>query len=406
MRLSTDQRGQTTIVIALGIFTLCGMAGLAADVGTLFRVKRILQTAADAGAIAAAAEARYGNDNAAAIAIATLNGVTNGSNGYTVTESITAAGYKVVASKSAPTFFMKVFGLNSMSVSATAVANNGPASNCIYALDPSGIDVGLTGTADLNMPDCGIIINSASSNGLNMTGTSTLTASSIGIVGGYNTSNNANYTPVPVTGVAPAPNPLAYLSAPSFSTSSCLSDPHITGSSGGSIGPSVSGGTVCYNGLSISGSGAVSMAPGTYIINGAMSMSGSGSLNMTGGTASGGVTPGVTIYLAPPNGSLSLTGSGALNISAPIDPSNPYTGILFFEDPTDTNNMKITGSTGSKLQGIFYAPNAALTLTGSSGATIQADLVVHALSMSGTADFTNYSTANANEPLTSPRLVQ
>ena len=393
MRLFSDQRGQTTIVIALGIFTLCGMAGLAADVGTLFRVKRVLQTAADAGAIAAAAEARYGDDNAAALAIASLNGVTNGSNGYTVTETITASGYQVVASQSAPTFFMKVFGLNSMAVSATAVANNGPASNCIYALDPSGIDVGLTGTANLNMPDCGIIINSGSSNGLNMTGSSSLTASSIGIVGGYNTTNNVNYTPVPVTGVAPAPNPLAYLSAPSFSTSSCLSDPHLT--SGGSIGPSISGGTVCYNGLSISGSGAVTMAPGTYIINGAMSMSGSGSLTGTGG---------VTIYLAPPNGSLSLTGSGALNISAPT--TGTYNGILFFEDPTDTNNMKVAGSTGSNLQGIFYAPNAALTLTGSSGANIQADLVVHALSMSGTANFTNYASANANEPLTSPRLVQ
>jgi hypothetical protein len=372
------------------------MAGLATDVGTLFRAKRVLQTAADAGAIAAAGEAKYGDDNAAALAIAARNGVTNGSNGYTVTESITASGYRVIATQAAPTYFMKLFHLTSMTVSATAIANNGPASNCIYTLDPSGIDVGMTGTADLSMPNCGIIINSGSSNGLNMTGTTTLTAESIGIVGGYDTTKNANYSPVPVTGVAPAPNPLGYLNAPSFSTSSCLSDPHISGSSGGSIGPSVSGGTVCYNGLSISGSGPVSMTPGTYIINGAMSMSGSGSLTGSG----------VTIYLAPPNGSLSLTGSGALNISAPTDSTNPYNGILFYEDASDTNNMKISGSSGSKMQGIFYAPNAALTLTGSSGATIQADLVVHALSMSGTADFTNYSTANANEPLTSPRLVQ
>jgi hypothetical protein len=138
------------------------------------------------------------------------------------------------------------------------------------------------------------------------------------------------------------------------------------------------------------------MTPGTYIINGAFSMSGSGSLSGSG----------VTIYLAPPNGSLSLTGSGSLNVSAPTDPSNPYNGILFYEDPADTNNMKITGSTGSTLQGIFYAPNAALTLSGSSGANIQADLVVHALSMSGTANFTNYSSANSNEPLTAPRLTQ
>ena len=394
MKRFGNQRGQTTIVMALSIFTLCGMAGFATDVGALFRAKRVLQTAADAGAYAAAAEAKFGDDNAAALAMASQNGVTNGSNGYTVTESIISGGYQVVASQAAPTYFMKLFHLTSMTVSATAVASNGPATNCIYALDPSGIDVGLTGTADLSMPNCGILINSGSSDGLNMTGTSSLTAASIGIVGNYNTTNNTSYSPTPVTGIAPAPNPLAWLSAPSFAPSSCLSDPHITGSSGGSIGPTTSGGTVCYNGLSISGSGAVTMTPGTYIINGAMSMSGSGS--MTGS--------GVTIYLAAPNGSLSLTGSGSLNISAPT--TGTYNGILFFEDPADTNSMKITGSTGSTLQGIFYAPDAALTLTGSSGATIQADLVVHALSMSGTADFTNYSTANSNEPLTAPRLVQ
>ena len=77
----------------------------------------------------------------------------------------------------------------------------------------------------------------------------------------------------------------------------------------------------------------------------------------------------------------SLTGSGALNISAPT--SGTYNGILFFEDPTDTNGMTITGSTGSNMQGIFYAPAASLSMTGTSGGTIYADLVVGSLSMSG-----------------------
>ncbi len=391
-----DQRGQTTIIMALSIFSLCGMAGFAVDVGTLFRAKRVLQTAADAGALAAAAEARYGDSVAVAKNMAARNGATDGTNGYTVTVNAISGGYQVIATQSAPTYFMKLFHLNSMSVSAVASAGNYAASNCIYALDPSGIDVGLTGTADLNMPDCGVIINSASSNGLNMTGTSTLTAASIGIVGGYDTTKNANYSPIPVTGVAPSPNPLAFLSAPSYSSGSCLADPHFTGSGTHSIGPSTSGGTICYNGLSMSGSGTLSLSPGVYVINGAFSLSGSGSMSGSG----------ITIYLAPPNGSLSLTGSGSLNVSAPTDTSNPYNGILFFEDPSDTNSMKITGSTGSAMQGIFYAPNAALTLSGSSGATIQADLVVHALSMTGTSNFSNYSSANTNEPLTAPRLTQ
>lgn len=394
VNLSRDQSGQTTIVLALCIFSVLGMAGLSSDVGVLFRTKRILQTAADAAAITAASEGRYGDYTTPAKAIAALNGVTDGSNGYTVSVGLIAGGYRVTASQAAPTFFLKLFHINSINVSATAAAANGPSTNCIYALDPSGIDIGLTGTSDLNMPDCGIIINSASSNALNMTGTSGITAASIGIVGGYDTTKNASYSPVPVTGIAPAPNPLAYLTAPSYSVSSCLSDPHITGSKTTTIGPAISGGVVCYNGLSMSGSGTTTLTPGTYVINGAMSMSGSGSMSGTG----------VTIYLAPPNGSLSLTGSGALNLSAPT--SGTYNGILFFEDVSDTNNMKITGSTSSTLQGIFYAPSAALTMSGTSGATIQADLVVHALSMTGTSNFSNYSTANPNEPLTAPYLFQ
>jgi len=392
-RFFCDQSGQTTIVIGLALFSICGMAGLAADVGTLFKTKRVLQTAADAGAIAAAAEAKYNNDNTAALAVASLNGVTNGSNGYTVTETITASGYKVVASQAAPTFFMKLFGLSTMNVSATAVGNNGPASGCIYTLDPSGIDVGLTGTGSLTMPDCGVVIDSASSNALNLSGGAVISAQSIGIVGGYNQSNNSQVNPIPVTGIAAASDPLSYITAPSFSSASCLPDPHLT-SGANTIGPSVAGGVICYNGLSISSGGTTTMNPGVYVINGGMSMTGSGTVSGSG----------VTIYLAPPNGSLSLTGSGALLLSAPT--SGTYNGILFYQDKADTNSMKVAGSSGSIIQGIFYAPNAPLSLQGASGSQIYADLVVHALSIAGNNTLKNYAQVNTSSPLTTPRLVQ
>jgi hypothetical protein len=121
----------------------------------------------------------------------------------------------------------------------------------------------------------------------------------------------------------------------------------------------------------------------------------------------------ITIYLAPPNGALSLTGSGALNISAPNDStcsspctSNPYNGILFYEDPSDTNAMKVGGSNGSSIQGIFYAPSATLSLAGSSGANFYTDLVVNSLSLAGTNNLHNYSAVNPNTPLTAPRVVE
>jgi hypothetical protein len=136
------------------------------------------------------------------------------------------------------------------------------------------------------------------------------------------------------------------------------------------------------------------MQPGVYVINGSFSETGSGSISGSG----------VTIYLAPPSGALSLTGSGALNITAPT--SGSYDGILFFEDSSDTNSMKITGSGGSDMEGIFYAPSASLTLTGSAGSTFYADLVVSSLSITGSGSMANYSQKNSSEPLTSSRLVE
>ena len=387
----------------LTIASLCGMAGLAVDVGSMFHAKRMLQTAADAAALAGAADRNYGTTTASAKAATAQNGITDGVNGATVTVNSpptsgphagVATFVEVIVSQSEPTFFMKLFHLTSMMVSARAVSGVSPTTGCIYTLDPSGIDIGLTGSGDLNMPNCGIIVDSASSNGINMTGSSTITAQSIGIVGTYNAGSNTTLVPTPVTGIAPTPDPLAWETPPSFAASSCLSDPHVTGSTTHTIGPAISGGTVCYNGLSVSGSPTVVMTPGLYIINGGFSFTGSGTITGSG----------VTIYLAPPNGSASLTGSGALNISAPT--SGTYNGLLFYQDPNDTNSMKISGSSGSNMRGIFYAPNGSLTVTGSSGANIYADFVVSALSLTGTSNFSSYAGVNGSSPLTSARLVE
>ena len=402
MNFLRDQRGQATILVALSITSLCGMVGLSVDVGMLFRAKRVLQTAADAAAIAGATGIRYGTWSASAKAAATLNGLTDGVNGATVTVnnsgqsgSHTGTGYvEVIITQSEPTYFMKLFHLSSMNVSARSVAGLGPSSGCIFTLDPSGIDIGLTGNGSLSMPDCGIVVNSASSNAVNLTGVSDLSALSIGIVGGYQAGSNTTITPTPITGIPPVTNPLDYLSPPTFNPAACLADPHP--SSSATLGPSTAGGTICYNGLTVSGNGNITLNPGVYVINGSLSSSGNATISGTD----------VTFYLTAPNGSLSLTGGGALNVSAPTSSSNPYAGILFYQDPNDTNSMKVSGNNNSQINGIFYAPAASLTLTGTSGSNFYADLVVHALSISGTGTLKNYSNVNSNEPIQSARLVE
>lgn len=403
MNLFRDERGQTLVITGLALTCLLGMSGFAVDVGMMFRAKRILQSAADAGAIAGAAEVNYYDVTSAADAATAQNGMTNGSNGVTVTVNnpplsgsytSSSTAVEVIVTQSVPTYFMKVFGLKTMNVSARSVAASGPASGCVYTLDTSGTDVGLTGSGTLSIPDCGIVVDSASTNALQLTGSGSIQALSIGLVGNYQKTGSGTISPTPITGIAPEPNPLAYLAAPSFSASSCLANPRFTGSSSNTIGPPIAGGTVCYNGISNTGSGSLTLQPGTYIINGAFSVTGSGSVSGSD----------VTIYLAAPNGSLSLTGSGALNLTAPT--SGTYNGILFFEDPSDTNAMSVTGSGSTDVEGIFYAPAAKMTLTGSGGSAFYADLVVSSLSITGSGTLGNYSEKNPNEPLVSARLVE
>jgi Flp pilus assembly protein TadG len=401
MRLLNEDSGQSTVIMAMCISCVCGLLGLSVDAGLMFRAKRMMQTAADCGAIAGAAEYNYGGSVAAARAATAQNGATNNINGVVVAvhtppwygpNTTTPGSVEVIVTRSVPTYFMNIFHVKAMTVAARAVAGLGPSQGCIYTLNTSGTDVSLSGSGVLSVPNCGLIVDSASSNAVSLSGSASIAAKSIGIVGGSSAGGSANLSPAPVTGIAPVSDPLSYLQAPSYNASSCLANPQVNKAM--TIGPPVSGGTVCYSALTVSGSSPLTLNPGVYVITGSFSVSGTAPITGTG----------VTIYLAAPNGSLSLAGSGALNLTAPT--SGPYSGVLFFEDPSDTQAMKISGSSGTTLTGLFYAPGAALTLTGSSGAIFNADVVTKTLSISGTGSLNEYMSPSGTSPLSSPRMVE
>ncbi len=85
---------------------------------------------------------------------------------------------------------------------------------------------------------------------------------------------------------------------------------------------------------------------------------------------------GVTFYFT--NGAtISVSGSASLQLTAPT--TGPYAGILFFQDPNDTN-PPLLGGVGNILSGVLYFPKAPLTLLGSS--SIGA-IVAQSLTLSG-----------------------
>lgn len=241
MRVRADEKGQMLVLTALAIVALLGFLALAVDVGLLFRAKRQVQTAADAGAIAAAVEYWYnGSTNMAAAA-----GTAVGNNGmplsYTPTlntgcPSTTAncaivrttgisgyhsqAGYvQVIAAQPNPTFFMGLFGNSKVNVTASAIAGIAPNPSCIVTLDPTGSNsFWIKGNSNINMGSCGIHVDSTSTSAVCIQGSATIEGPYLDISGGQSTANQcaknpgtpvnsgATYEPDPFGGFA-GPNP-------------------------------------------------------------------------------------------------------------------------------------------------------------------------------------------------------
>jgi hypothetical protein len=445
-----DESGQVLVLTVLCMTILTGFLALAIDVGLLFRASRNMQIAADAAVIAGALDYKYNNSatsaQAAAVAAAAANGVTatgtcpisDMTKNYvcinippTYGPNAGSAGYvEALISQPNQTIFMGMIrhsGL--MDVGARAVAGSGAGAGCLWALAKSGKDVSLTGSGSITAQNCNIYDDSSASNALTLTGSGSITAKSIGIVGNFSKTGSGSLNPnPPTTGIAVAADPLSSLSAPTITGGTCTGtsaacNPSNTGS--GNL--AVSAGT--YTSISNTGSGKVTLGAGNYVITGDLKNTGSGSLILGAGnysiggnfnsTGSSSITLGAGLYTIGGNlnltgsgsltgvgvsfytqGSTAVTGSGNMDLAAPT--SGAENGILFFQSRTDSSAMSLTGSGGDVMQGIVYAPDAALTLTGSGSFSASLDVIVDSLSVTGSGSITdtNYAVVtNTNSPL-------
>jgi Flp pilus assembly protein TadG len=120
-RSSSAQNGQTLAIIVVFMMSVLGMAALAIDVGTWYHDRRQLQNDADATALAAAGSIPLGSASASSTATAEFN--SNKMAGETMTFTMPAYDtVKVVTTYQAPTFFSKVFGKSSATITASATA--------------------------------------------------------------------------------------------------------------------------------------------------------------------------------------------------------------------------------------------------------------------------------------------
>ena len=419
-KFTSRQRGQAFLVVTAALVALLGIGALAVDIGGLWTARRLMQSAADAGAMAGAdaiaISASTANVTSSAQAASGQNGFTDGSVTASSSHAVSVAVHnppqsgtyatnsnavEVTVTQVQPTYFMRVLGWSNVPVSADAVAVTVSGGSCVYALDPAASGaITVTGTGNMNS-QCGIYDNSNNSSALTVSGGGVIEAPLVGVVGGTNV-NGGGSTP-PTTGIAAFGDPLAWVPEPTVG--SCSGNYNML-----NIGTSqtLNPGLYC-GGIKLSAGANVSFNPGTYVIKG-------GGLTVVGGaTASG---QGTTFFLTGQNnsnsnpssyGGVNIASTATVNFSAPCSSSSGgIEGMLFFQDRADTNGVgsTINGGSNSTFSGALYFPTTALTYSGNSGS--QYTLVVaDTLTVNGTTNInSNYSCLSNGSLIKNAALVQ
>ena len=123
MNQRRNERGQAAVLSVVFMVALLGAMAMVLDVGSWFREKRATQAAADAAALAAAQELPGNTGSATAMGNSYL--AKNGGGNITMTfssQNVDADTVAVTLNRDAPSYFAKLFGIDSVKVNAHAKA--------------------------------------------------------------------------------------------------------------------------------------------------------------------------------------------------------------------------------------------------------------------------------------------
>jgi len=122
----TDKRGATLIWVSLAMVALISMMALAIDGGYAYAQRRQMQNAADAAAIAGARMRALGGSDAQVDSVINQYATANGADAVSWTYLNGQNTVQVTASRTFPTFFAGIVGLQQMTASALAEASIQP----------------------------------------------------------------------------------------------------------------------------------------------------------------------------------------------------------------------------------------------------------------------------------------
>jgi hypothetical protein len=435
--------GTVTPLAVLSLSLLVGMVALTVDGGTLMEDRRHVQAAADAAALAAAADLfanfssnqgldLHGTARDSALADAAANGFNNDGVQSTVTINLSPQPYQggpyagqslppgyveVIIQYNASRLFSGVFGTGDVPVRARAVARGlwGPVGNKMIALNQSAAGaVNVNGNANLNI-NGGLLVNSNSSQAISVSSSAGLTATSVtlnsggggllGVVGsvlslllnllGLGGGGSGSST-APINYAPPVPDPFRSLPPPDpAQLGLAVQGTNLNIKSSQTLSPGV------YNGGITIGQGAsVTLSPGIYFLQGGgLNVSGNASLTMVKGNTSG-----VMLYnnWQSSTDAVNLGGSGGLLLAPPT--SGAYQGLTIFQKrgtlTTPAPALTVVGYGNAQISGTIYAAYSNVTLEGVSGnnlvgGQIVADTVTASPTGTMNVDPSGQRTANA-----------
>jgi len=409
MKFLKDESGNVLVLAALSMTMLISFLAFAVDVGNLFFTQRKLQTLADAAAMAGALEASAcasGSPNCAVVQSAATAALTEGSPSVSATlftQCAAASGSGVlltvnngpcalgssdpnngnasyveaVVSEQESTFFARIFGVDTVMVSARAEAGKATANPCLIVTGTSGQTLTLNSggnISDAAGSTCGVWVNSSSA-GTCLGGTpadmedsgATVDVGSYDVHGNV-CDNGGSYTPTPTTGSSTVPDPFA-----AEITAGTLVVPTTTGMTSYTPSP-ISSNTTLSPGYypsgftGNSGTYTITMNAGVYYFGGPIVLGGTATLTGSG----------VTIYLAS-GSSLTMNSATVMNLSAPS--SGNQANMLIWQAATNSNAMILDSASSASWGGAVYVPDAQVTLNGGSTAAAYGMVVVQSLMM-------------------------
>ena len=214
-KFTKNNTGSIAIIFSLAIPVVLIIAGFAVDYGLAVVQKERLQSAVDAGALAAAKEMNLANVNDSTLmAIAKSVVLANlGKNAPTPNLSVAISpkdgSVQISASQNVKTYFGGVYGnkLTSVGASAEAIVV-GSTRICVLALDDSASGaISAETQSRLTGNGCAVFSNSTSSNSIVAKNSAEVTASLVCSSGGV--SGTSLIQPAPLTDCPPVADPLA-----------------------------------------------------------------------------------------------------------------------------------------------------------------------------------------------------